>query len=89
MVEVKEQLSKALLVDKVDQVGIDGDVYDVVWRTEPGELEDAEGRALFKPKMIHQLILMEDGDVALSFYGNSREQCVDHLARYLVREVAA
>lgn len=70
-------------------VTLKGKPFDVQWIVEPGEIEDEEGRALFQPKMVHMLILRPSTGEPLSFYGKSRETCLEHLNGYLTREVSA
>lgn len=71
------------------EIVLKGKTFDVQWITEPGEIEDDEGRALFQPKMVHMLILRPSTGEPLSFYGKTRETCLEHFSGYLTREVAA
>lgn len=70
------------------EVKLKGASFRVLWFNEPGEIEDDEGRALFQPKRIHQLLLLREGGSPLSFYGKDRETCLEHLDGYISREVS-
>jgi hypothetical protein len=61
--------------------------YDVWWIQEPGD--DDEEQESFAQKTVMQLILRPvDFGQPLSFYGKTREVCLEHLRGYLGRRMA-
>lgn len=64
-------------------IGVGETTYDVYWKVEPGDGKD-DGEVAFGRKMVF-LLTMHDtvGKKRLTFFGRTKDVCLDHLDRYL------